>query len=436
MRKTPRKLEAGEKLGKKELLAIGVGGMIGGGIFSVLGLTVQLAGNGAPASFLLGTLVALLAGYFFVRLALYFRDDGGIFAFVRGAWPDRPEISVWVGWGLLAMYVGTLALYAYTFAAYGADLLGEPDLRLLRVFLALLVLAFFVLVNLEGVRASGTTEDLMVYTKLAVLGLFGLIGLFRADFSRFVPAFDHGFLAVFLGAAVIFVAFEGFELVANAVEETRDPERDLPFGIMGSILVTGAVYVLLAVVAVGALSPAEIEAASDYALAKVAEPILGKAGRLLIALSALLATSSAINSTLFGASRMMAEMAEEGTLPKVFARRDAKGVPWLGVVALAAVAGLFAVLGTLALIAEFSSLTFLLVVLLVVEAGYRLKERAGIAPGIALFGVGGVAAVAASLVCYLVRARPGELFALAGIYLVLGLGAGFYASRVRGYGRS
>ena len=432
MRKTPRKLEPGEKLGKKELLAIGVGGMIGGGIFSVLGLTVKLAGNGAPASFLLGTLVALLAGYFFLRLSLLFRDDGGIFTFVQGAWPDRPELGTLVGWGLLAMYVGTLALYAYTFAAYGADLLGEPDLRLLRVFLALLVLAFFVLVNLEGVRASGTTEDLMVYTKLAVLGLFGLIGLFRADFSRFAPAFDHGVLAVFLGAAVIFVAFEGFELVANAVEETRDPERDLPFGIIGSILVTGAVYVLLAVVAVGALSPAEIEAASDYALAKVAEPILGKAGRLLIALSALLATSSAINSTLFGASRMMAEMAEEGTLPKVFARRDAKGVPWFGVVALAAVAGLFAVLGTLALIAEFASLTFLLVVLFVAVAGYRLKERAGIAPGIALFGVGGIGLVAASLLYYLAEHRPGELFVLVGIYAFLGFGAAHYASRARG----
>ncbi len=109
MRKTTRKLEPGEKLGKKELLAIGVGGMIGGGIFSVLGLTVLLAGNGAPASFLVGMLVALVAGYFFVRLALFFRDDGGIFTFVRGAWPKRPELSALVGWGLLAMYVGTLA---------------------------------------------------------------------------------------------------------------------------------------------------------------------------------------------------------------------------------------------------------------------------------------------------------------------------------------
>ncbi|XOB98961.1 APC family permease [Deinococcota bacterium DY0809b] len=434
MRHITRKLEPGEKLGKRELLAIGVGGMIGGGIFSVLGITVALSGNGAPFAFLVGAVVALVAGYFFVRLALHFRDDGGVFTYLRGAWPRVPALPALAGWILLAMYVGTLALYAYTFAAYGADLLGEPGLRPLRIFLALGVLAFFVLVNLEGVRASGTTEDLMVYTKLIILGLFALIGLFRADYERFLPAFDQGVTAVFLGAAVIFVAFEGFELVANAVKETQDPERDLPFGIYGSILVTAAVYVLLAVVAVGSLSLAEIRAASDYALAKVAEPVLGQAGRYLIALSALLATSSAINSTLFGASRMVAEMAQEGSLPRVFAARDARGVPWLGVVALAVAAGAFAVLGSLSLIAEFSSLTFLLVVLLVALAGWKLRREIHVNPWLAAAGFVLVLVVAATLLGYLATHRPDELVALLAIYAGVGLGALYFGRRVRAAG--
>ena len=431
MRHPTRRLAPGEKLGKKELLAIGVGGMIGGGIFSVLGITVTLSGNGAPFAFLVGAVVALVAGYFFVRLALHFRDDGGVFTYLRGAWPRVPALPALAGWILLAMYVGTLALYAYTFAAYGSDLLGEPELRPLRIFLALGVLAFFVLVNLEGVRASGTTEDLMVYTKLIILGLFAVIGLFRADYGRFLPVFDQGVTAVFLGAAVIFVAFEGFELVANAVKETRDPERDLPFGIYGSILVTAAVYVLLAVVAVGSLSLAEIRAASDYALAKVAEPVLGQAGRYLIALSALLATSSAINSTLFGASRMVAEMAQEGSLPAVFAARDARGVPWLGVVALAVAAGAFAVLGSLSLIAEFSSLTFLLVVLLVALAGWRLRAAIEVNPWLAAAGFLLVLFVAATLLGYLAVHRPGELAALLAIYAVVGAGAWYFGRRVQ-----
>ncbi len=426
MRHPTRKLAPGEKLGKKELLAIGVGGMIGGGIFSVLGLTVTLAGHAAPLAFALGTAVALAAGYFFVRLALFFKDDGGVFTFVQGAWPRARGLSALAGWVLLLMYVGTLALYAYTFAAYGADLLGEPEHRLLRVFLALSVLGFFVLVNLEGVRASGATEDLMVYSKLLILGVFGLIGLFRADYGRFSPLFDQGVAAVFLGAAVIFVAFEGFELIANAVEETADPERDLPFGVYGSILVTGAVYALLAVVAVGALSLSEIRSASDYALARVAEPILGQAGRLLIALSALLATSSAINSTLFGASRMVAEMAEEGTLPRAFARRDAKGVPWLGAVALAAAAGAFAVLGSLALIAEFASLTFLLVVLGVALAGWRLRAKVGLSAPVAALAILLVLLVLLALLGYLAGKNPGALGVLVLLYAGTALAAFAY----------
>ncbi|WP_287408327.1 amino acid permease, partial [Oceanithermus sp.] len=114
MRHPTRRLAPGEKLGKKELLAIGVGGMIGGGIFSVLGITVTLSGNGAPFAFLVGAVVALVAGYFFVRLALHFRDDGGVFTYLRGAWPRVPALPALAGWILLAMYVGTLALYAYT----------------------------------------------------------------------------------------------------------------------------------------------------------------------------------------------------------------------------------------------------------------------------------------------------------------------------------
>ncbi len=427
MRHPTRKLAPGEKLGKKELLAIGVGGMIGGGIFSVLGLTVTLAGHAAPLSFLLGMLVALAAGYFFVRLALYFRDDGGVFTYVRAAWPGHPEYAAALGWLMIAMYVGTLALYAYTFAAYGADLLGEPEHHALRILLALSVLGLFLFINLEGVRSSGATEDIMVYTKLLILALFGGIGLFRADFSRFSPLLDHGLLAVFLGAAVIFVAYEGFELIANAVEETADPERDLPFGLYGSILVTGLVYTLLAVVAVGALSEGAIREASDYALAAVAEPVLGRAGRFLIALSALLATGSAINSTLFGASRMMAEMGEEGSLPRVFALRDQKGIPWVGLVALAGAAGIFAVLGTLELIAEFASLTFLWVVLAVALAGWTLRARIGalsLLSGLILLLVGGVVA---SLFYYLAETRPLVLVTLLSVYLAVVGGAFSYA---------
>lgn len=110
-------------LGLKELIAMGVGGMVGGGIFSVLGLSVSLAGHAAPIAFALGGIIALLTGVSYSRLGLAFRSDGGSFTYLEHAF-RHPNIAGLGGWLLLAGYIGTLALYAYTFGVYGAAMLG------------------------------------------------------------------------------------------------------------------------------------------------------------------------------------------------------------------------------------------------------------------------------------------------------------------------
>ncbi|MFQ5691373.1 MAG: amino acid permease, partial [Gemmatimonadota bacterium] len=158
-----------ERLGLKELIAIGVGGMIGGGIFSVLGMAVEIAGHGAPVAFGIGGLVALAGGYSYVRLALAYRSDGASFTYLERAFPSRPDVSGIAGWTVILGYVGTLALYAYTFGAYGADLLGHPHSAVLRRGLSSGVLLFFLGVNLRGVKASGGAEDVVVYTKILLL---------------------------------------------------------------------------------------------------------------------------------------------------------------------------------------------------------------------------------------------------------------------------
>ncbi len=421
-----------EKLGLKELIAIGVGGMIGGGIFSVLGIAVSLAGHAAPLSFVIDMLIALTAGYHYVRLALTFRDDGASYTYLLRAWPDRPWIAGIEGWVVIVGYVGTLALYAYTFGAYGADLLGTPGAVAVRIWLSLGVLLFFMFVNLEGVRSAGVTEDLIVYSKIIILGLFAVIGLFRVDPGRFVPLFDRGAGGLFLGAAIIFVAYEGFQLITNAVVETEDPDRNIPLGIYGSILITGIIYLALAVVAVGTMSPDQIMEAREYALAEVARPLLGNAGRVLVALAALLATSSAINSTLFGASRMMAEMGSEGMMPAEFNMRDRKNVPWVAVLALTVLAGAFTLLGSLSVIAEFSSLTFLLVSIGVSLANLKLRERTGASLGVALTGLLLMLVTVLAIVAYLAVHNPGELGVILALYLAIGMLAAAYNRRYAG----
>ena len=123
-------------LGLPELIAIGVGGMIGGGIFSVLGITVEIAGHAAPLAFAVGSLVALAAGYSYVKLALGFHSDGASFTYLEHAFPKHPNIAGIAGWTIIVGYVGTLALYAYTFGAYGAHLLGSSGESGLRMILS------------------------------------------------------------------------------------------------------------------------------------------------------------------------------------------------------------------------------------------------------------------------------------------------------------
>ncbi len=396
-------------LGLPELIAIGVGGMIGGGIFSVLGMAVGIAGHAAPLAFGIGSLVALAAGYSYIRLALGFESDGASFTYLERAFPRRPNIAGIAGWTVIVGYVGTLALYAFTFGAYGAHLLGGSDSGALRMTLSAGVLLFFMVVNLLGARTSGRTEDLIVYTKVILLGLFAVAGIRGIQSANLTPLFEKGPSSIFVSGAMIFVAFEGFQLITNGVTETKNPRRNIPLGIYGSILITSLIYFLVALVAIGNLSVNELVQAKEYALAEAARPSLGAAGTVLVDLAALLATSSAINATAFGASRMMAEMATSRRMPHAFSFRTKERVPWVAVLVLTACALAFTVLSGLETIATFSSLVFLLVSMAVSLANYRLRETTRSRPSIVLTSLVLMGTTVTLLVIHLLRTDPAEL---------------------------
>jgi len=368
--------KSSSKLRLTELLAIGVGGMIGGGIFSVLGIAVGISGHAAPLAFLLGGLIALCAGYSYVKLALTYRSDGASFTYLERAFPNQLHVAGLMGWTVIVGYVGTLALYAFTFGAYGADLLGSPGVSAVRMTLSIGVLLFFMIVNLRGVRTSGITEDMIVFTKVLLLGLFAAAGLRTITHDHLLPVFNQGMGSVFVAGATIFVAFEGFQLITNAVCEIDKPTQNIPRGIYGSIIITTIIYLGVAVVAIGNLTPDEVAKAKEYVLAVAARPSLGETGHVLVGIAALLATSSAINATLFGASRMMAEMSTEKMMPKAFSFRERKtDVPWVAVVTMTAFGVVFTAFNSLDTIAAFSSLTFLLVSIGISIANLRLRSK-------------------------------------------------------------
>ena len=377
-----------EKLSLKEVIAMGIGGMVGGGIFSVLGLAIAQAGHAAPIAFAIGGLIALLTGLSYTNLGLAFRSSGGSFTFLEHAFKNR-NIAAMGGWLLLVGYMGTMALYAYTFGVYGTAMLGSNgDSPAMHHLLETLILLSFLGVNLYGIKASGSSELVIVTIKVLILFLFAVIGLFYIKEDYVLPVFNQGHVGVLMGAALIFVAYEGFELIPNAINEMENPGKNLRPAIVWSIAITIAIYVLVSLVAVGNLLPDEISRYKEYALAVAAKPFLGHAGFLLIGLAALFSTASAINATMFGTARLGMVMANKAALPKAFGfKRKQNNIPWVGLVAITLATLVFVNLANLSIISSFASSTFLLVFAAINLSAWRLRKSIGGNPILSISGL-------------------------------------------------
>ena len=386
--------------------------MVGGGIFSVLGLTVQIAGAGAYLSFVVGGAVAALTGWSYARLSVVVRSRGGTATFLDRAF--GPRVAGPLNLLLWLSYFVMLGLYAVAFGAYLAVLLGlDPGGAWRRILGSAAVLAFAAL-NLFGARVIGRAEAVLVYFKLAVLLVFVVGGLLVVDTARISPsAFPSAGMIVYAGT-LIFLGYEGFELIANAAEDARDPERTLPLAYLiaiGSVIV---LYVLVALVAVGNLAPATIAHESDYALAAAARPFLGAAGFKLIAVAAVVSTASAINATLYGAAKFTYLMARHGELPDRLGR-PVWNRPIGGLVATTL--GTLLVVNTVNIkgISLMGSAGFLIVFAAVNVAAVRLvgSSRTGIALSVA--GAVACAASFAALIAYAATHIPAQLGVLGGL---------------------
>ncbi len=296
------------------VVAIGIGGMVGGGIFAVLGLAVQLARGGTPLAFALAGVVALLTAYSYAKLSVAFPSRGGTVTFLdqafgSGAFTGGLNIMLWLS------YVVMLSLYAHAFGSYGASLFGPTHQTFLKHMFVTGIVFVFTALNVSGAQVVGRAEKIVVGLKLAILLLFVSAGLLSADFGRLAPSTWSHPLKLVAGGMIIFLAYEGFELIANTAADIREPRKTLPRAYYSSVLFVIALYVLVSAVTVGNLSIDKIAAARDYALAESARPFLGTSGFLLIAVAALLSTSSAINATLYGAARISYCIARDGELP-------------------------------------------------------------------------------------------------------------------------
>jgi amino acid transporter len=299
------------------VVAIGIGGMVGGGIFAVLGLAVQLARGGTPIGFLIAGIVALITSYSYARLSVRYPSRGGTVEFLNQAF-GTGLMTGGLNILLLLSYIVMLSLYAYAFGSYGMSLFPQSYQT---IFIKHLLISFVVLflmgLNIFGSNVVGRFEIWIVGFKISILLLFIGVGIWTVQGDTLKPSSWPSPLWLVTGGMIIFLAYEGFELIANTAGDVKNLKKTLPRAYYSSIIFVIALYIFVSIVTVGNLSVDKIIASRDYALAVSAEPFLGKAGFTLITIAALLSTGSAINATLYGASRVSYIIAKDGELPEI-----------------------------------------------------------------------------------------------------------------------
>jgi amino acid transporter len=363
-----------KKIGFIEAFSIGVGGMVGGGIFAVLGLTIDLAKGAAPLAFLFAGLIALITAYSYVKLSLRYPSEGGSIEFIVQAFGNSRFSSI-INNLLLISYTIMLALYAYAFGSYGSALILGRDELWLHQLLSAGVITLFMVINLLGAFLTGKAEDIMVLIKVLILLIFAGVGSFNIDISRMSPENWESFSSIITGGLIIFLAFEGFELIANTARDVKEPQKNLPLAFYSSVIFVIILYVWIAIVTVGNLSFEEAKSAQDYVLAKAAEPFFGKTGFIIIGIAALLSTASAINATLYGSSRVSYLIAKYGELPETFEKRLKNGYEGTLIIALLSI--IFATLFDINNISVAGSIGFLIVFTLVNYANFKLYKETG-----------------------------------------------------------
>jgi len=396
-------------------IAIGVGGMVGGGIFAVLGLAALLGGGATPIAFAIGGVVALLTAYSYAKLSVAFPSRGGTVIFVDRAFgvdlfTGSVNNLLWIG------YIVTLALYAVAFGNYAGTFFGDSSGPLmLHTFISLGII-IPTLLNLLSAGLVSKTETYVVAIKITILIIVIVAGFTTVDPTHLAPATWPTLPAIVATGMIIFVAYEGFELIANAAEDVKDYKRTLPRAFIITVLFVMLLYVLIAIVTVGSLTSAEIASSADFALAQAAKPALGQMGFTLVAISALLATFSAINATLYGAARLSYVIALEGELPARL-EREVWHQPIAGLLITTVLALLLANFFDISSISTMGSAGFLLIFAIVnaanfVKAGEIKSNRI-----VAGAGVFACLAALTVLIGYTLRTSPAQVLVLVGMVL-------------------
>jgi len=298
-------------------VSMGVGAMVGAGIFALLGEASAIAGSAVYLSFIIGGIVALSSAYSLGKLGAAFPSSGGIIEYLSQSY----GIGFFTGTMSIMLYfaaIVSLSLIAKAFSNYAVTFLPASASAIWHPIFSAGIIVLFVLINLEGARDVAIWERLTVALKFIVLCVLSVAGIAVLNPDLLTPDKYPQTSNIFYSLAVTFFAFEGFRVITNTAEDMPDPSRTLPKAMMAAVIIVMLLYVAISFSVFGNLPVEKVIAAKDFALAQAALPVFGNVGFTVVTITALIATASAINANLYAVTNVTYQLAKEGELPQVF----------------------------------------------------------------------------------------------------------------------
>ncbi len=352
---------------------IGVGSMVGAGIFALLGAAGEVAGSAVWISFLLAGGVAALQGYSFAKLGARYPSAGGFLEYVVRGWGQGHFTGV-IAWMMLAVNAIITAMVAVSFGNYASAAVDDtPHWTSLFAVLVLLVMTGL---NILGSQVVARAQTLVVIIVVGILTIFSVATLSNLNLDLLAFSGYPSLRQIISSVALTFFAFLGFGVITFTAGDLKDARRQLPRAVYLALSIATVVYVAVAIGVFGTLTVHEVVSSGGTALAVAAEPVLGSAGYWLMSVTALFATAGATNSGLFPATGLAEQMASAGQFPPVMARRLGGRAP-VGILVTVVIAIVLVLFFDLTAIASLGSAVALVVFTVVTLGHLRIRNETG-----------------------------------------------------------
>lgn len=398
--------------------SLGIGSMIGAGIFALMGQTVLAAGKGVYASFLIGGVAALLSGYSYAKLGTRYPESGGIMDYFNKAFPSK-TLSGSLSIVYLLTLAITIALVGKSFGAYASNMLGWDGhwgLVATAAFSSFVILLFGY-VNMRGAGSVGKTEIFFVSFKLLILSVLIAAGLDNLSASSAPLLKEADPWTVFGSVGLSFFAYAGYGMMANTAGNLKNPGKTLPRAIFLAIGLVLVLYVILSYVVLENISPEDLALHADTAMAQVARPLLGVWGGIAVSVAALIASASAINATFFSFLNISVGLSKSRQLQPIFAapfwRKGTRGFA-LSIAGILLITNLF----NIEAIANIASATFLVSYLAVFVAHWKLRRETESQSWPILTGFILMLSIFLAFLGHIYKVQPGALWVIGAFFLV------------------